>query len=97
ARKWFEFEAPAWAQPLPLTLEDCLARSNMPGYSTVSREFLAGQYGLKLRGYEWHLDRAPRFERFCADMLNPPPSTPVRTHKKPGRQRKLVGRRQFFP
>jgi hypothetical protein len=23
ARKWFEFEAPRWAQPLPLKLDDC--------------------------------------------------------------------------
>jgi hypothetical protein len=31
ARKWFEFEAPRWAQPLPLSEDDCTACFNEPG------------------------------------------------------------------
>jgi hypothetical protein len=71
-RKWFQYEAPAWAWPLPITAEDCYARCNTPGEPPYGRNFLVGKYGLELRSAEWDLERAPRFEVFCANQLRPP-------------------------
>jgi hypothetical protein len=71
-RKWFEYESPRWAWPLPLTREDCLARCNTPEARPHSRAHLVGQYGLLLREFRWHYERAKPFEVFCADRLRPP-------------------------
>jgi hypothetical protein len=67
-RKWFEFEGPRWAQPLPLTEEDCYARAK-PYHDRGS---LICEYGRHLRDCSWDLERAQRFEVFCADRLRPP-------------------------
>jgi hypothetical protein len=69
AQKWFEFEGPKWAQPLPLTWDDCIARYQD---AQRGREYLTGQYGLRLRAHDWYYERAPKFEVFCADQLRPP-------------------------
>jgi hypothetical protein len=71
-RKWFQYEAPAWAWPLPITAEDCYTRCNAPGEPPYGRNFLVGKYGLELRSAEWDLDRVRKFEIFCADQLRPP-------------------------
>ena len=68
ARKWFELEAPKWAQPLPLSFEDCLARFNGPNRNS-QRGWLVGEYGKLMRGRQWEFQHAPPFEEFCAGML----------------------------
>jgi hypothetical protein len=69
ARKRHEFEAGAWAQPLPISEADCIARYQV---EQRGRQYLVGQYGLLLRQYAWHCERAPLFEVFIADSLRPP-------------------------
>jgi hypothetical protein len=61
AQFWFEFEAPRWAQPLPLRLKDCQALYNQPNH----RLRPVGEYGELLRALGWHLERAKPFEVFC--------------------------------
>jgi|SRR5262249_25899891 len=61
AQCWFEFEAPRWAQPLPLRLKDCQALYNQPN----RRLRPVGEYGELLRALGWHLERARPFEVFC--------------------------------
>src|SRR5262249_6396034 len=39
ARKWHEYEAAVWAQPLPLTEDECLARYNTPGKPYSERDY----------------------------------------------------------
>src|SRR5262245_39057134 len=51
-RRWFEGEAPPWAQPLPLSAEDCYERWQGPNRGS-QRHYLVGQYGLALRGAGW--------------------------------------------
>jgi hypothetical protein len=71
ARQWFEFESPRWAWPLPLSVEDCVARFN--GVNRGSRRgYLVGQYGISLRGMGWQLQHAVPFEIFCAHEISPP-------------------------
>ena len=47
-RKWHEFEAPRWAQPLPLTEDDCIALYNLPE-PPWGRNWLVAEYGRHLR------------------------------------------------
>jgi hypothetical protein len=61
-----------WAQPLPLTREDCEALFNLPEARPHGREYLVGRYGLLLRDHGWHYHNAKPFEVFCADQLRPP-------------------------
>src|SRR5262245_30258872 len=61
ARKWFEFEGPRWAQPLPLKEDDCIALLNTPE-PRWGRHWLVCEYGRHLRGYDWHYQRAIPFE-----------------------------------
>jgi hypothetical protein len=72
ARKWFTFEAPPWAQPLPLTQEDCEALFNIKEAENHGREYLVGEYGICLRSLGWHYERASKFEVYCANKLRPP-------------------------
>jgi hypothetical protein len=67
-QKWFEFEAPKWAQPLPLSAEDCYGRWQGPNRGS-QRHYLVGQYGLRLRGTGWERRNVPPFEVHCAQML----------------------------
>jgi hypothetical protein len=67
-RRWFEYEAPPWAQPLPLSFEDCIARYNGVNCNS-QRGYLAGQYGLLLREAAWEWKHVPAFEVFCAQWL----------------------------
>jgi hypothetical protein len=60
AQHWFEFEAPRWAQPLPLRLKDCRALYNQPN----RRLMPVGKYGEVLRAMDWHYERASPFEVF---------------------------------
>jgi hypothetical protein len=71
ARRWFEFEAPRWAPPLPLKRNDCVALYNGV-HRGNQRSMLVGQYGTKLRSMHWDYERAPAFENFCAQVLSPP-------------------------
>jgi hypothetical protein len=71
ARRWFEFEAPLWAQPLPLRNEDCIACFNPP-HPTYGRRWLVGEYGVCLRSMDWHYERATPFEKFCQHLAPPP-------------------------
>jgi hypothetical protein len=86
-RKWFEFEGPRWAQPLPLKEDDCIALFNLPE-PRWGRHWLVGEYGRHLRRLGWHYQRAIPFEKFCAQKYNcgPAPTFGVR---KRGRPRKL--------
>lgn len=70
AKQWFEYEAPKWAQPLPLTAEACYARFNGPHQRDL-RARLVGEYGLRLREARWDLQLAPKFEVFCSQILSP--------------------------
>ena len=69
AQHWFEWEAPKWAQPLPLRLEDCWALNNQPN----RRLRPVSSYAQMLRSMGWHLEHAPRFEVFCSRLRAPPP------------------------
>jgi hypothetical protein len=69
AQKWFEYEAPLWAQPLPLRLEDCFALFNQPN----RRLCPVGKYGILLREMDWNYRLAKPFEVFTAYELSPPP------------------------
>jgi hypothetical protein len=60
-RKWFEFEAPMWAQPLPLTDDDCVALFNQPN----ERLHVVGEYGILLRSSGWHRENVRPFEKYC--------------------------------
>lgn len=71
ARRWFEFEAPRWAEPLPLKRNDCHALYNGV-HRGNQRSMLVGRYGVMLRGMHWDCQRAPPFEVFCAQVLSPP-------------------------
>jgi hypothetical protein len=73
AQKWFTHEAPAWAQPLPLRFEDCIALFNGVNQGN-RRPRLVGEYGIALRAMGWNLQHAVPFEVFCAHALVPPPS-----------------------
>jgi hypothetical protein len=70
ARRWFELEAPAWAQPLPLKEEDCIAYFDEP--AQCGRRRLVGRYGMRMRSAWWHRENVLPFEVFCADQLRPP-------------------------
>lgn|SRR5262245_43711138 len=65
---WFTFEAPLWAQPLPLRLKDCRALYNQPN----RRLMPVGEYGEMLRSMGWHFERALPFEVFCQSQAPPP-------------------------
>src|SRR5262249_42542107 len=67
-RRWFEGEGPPWAQPLPLSLEDCVARYSGPNRGN-QRGFLVGQYGITLRSMRWDLKYIPLFEVHSAHLL----------------------------
>ena len=68
AQRWFEQEAPPWAQPLPLTFEDCIARYNGPNRGS-RRGSLVGNYGVMLRQMQWRYENAWPFEVYCAHVL----------------------------
>ena len=68
---WFGFEAPRWAPPLPLKLDDCHALFNGV-HRGNQRSMLVGRYGIVLRGMAWDYKRALPFEVFCAQVLAPP-------------------------
>jgi hypothetical protein len=69
-RRWFEFEAPPWAQPLPLSDEACIALFNGPNRDN-RRLHMVGRYGQRLRGMNWNYQRATPFEIFCAGCVAP--------------------------
>jgi hypothetical protein len=69
-RRWFAFEAPRWAQPLPLREKDCIALFNLPW--PTQRLIHVGNYGMALRALGWRYWNAQPWERFCA----PPPPEP---------------------
>jgi hypothetical protein len=68
ARKWFEQEAPPWAQPLPLRYDRMIVLLNQfrPGNW---RPRLVAEYAQRLRASEWHIQRAQRFEEFSAYVM----------------------------
>jgi len=69
ARHWFEWEAPRWAQPLPLRVKDYRAlygQPHRPRFAPVAH------YAESLRGLDWYYQRAYPFEDFCAQLVAPP-------------------------
>jgi hypothetical protein len=68
--RWFELEAPPWAQPLPLTAEACRELFNGP-HQTNRRSRLRGEYGLHARELDWVVERMTPFEVFCSQLLSP--------------------------
>jgi hypothetical protein len=75
AQKWFEFEAPAWAQPLPLRFEECVQLNRLYGDGVGpdwTRRFgLISRYAQDLRSLRWRYERMLPFEQYCAQVLNP--------------------------
>ena len=68
ARKWFEHEAPPWAQPLPLGVAECNDLFN--GVNRGNRRcWLRGGYGIHLWWLNWETKYAQPFELFCAEQL----------------------------
>jgi hypothetical protein len=62
ARKWFEFEAPAYCQPLPISEVERLTLTNsLPYYRNVVANYVS-----ELRGAGWHVDHAKNFLDFYA-------------------------------
>jgi hypothetical protein len=76
AQKWFEFEAPRWAWPLPIREEDSLARRNAEERWQNPRQDhryrIVADYAESLRGLGWHYERILPFEIYCAHCLRPP-------------------------
>ena len=70
AQRWFEEEAPKWAQPLPLRFDECVALFNGPN-AGKRRPGLVGEYGQYLGWMGWKLQHAQRFEEFCAYKISP--------------------------
>jgi hypothetical protein len=68
AQKWFEFEAPRWAPPLPLKRADCEALLNGV-HRGNQRSMLVSLYGTRLMGSAWDYQRAMPFEVFCSQVL----------------------------
>ena len=64
--RWFECEAPRWAPPLPLKLDDCHALLNVGS----RRHALVAKYGIELRAMWWDYKLARPFEVFCAGVLS---------------------------
>jgi hypothetical protein len=60
--EWFRLTGPEWAQPLPITREDCIWCYNQPN----KRLYPVGRYGIVLRDHGWDYMRAPPFEQFIA-------------------------------
>jgi hypothetical protein len=71
AKCWFEFEAPRWAQPLPLTEKACVALLNGPD-GDHHRRTVVVDYARQLRGLHWKYWNESPFEVFCARSLSPP-------------------------
>jgi hypothetical protein len=67
ARKWFEYETPLWAQPLPLSQDECVALFNQPN----QRLGPVANYGTMLRSCGWDLSCVMPFEVFMACELSP--------------------------
>ena len=67
-RKWFECEAAPWANPLPLTPEECIACYNRGG---DRRSSLVGNYAEILRGRHWQYHGITPFEVWIAETLAP--------------------------
>jgi hypothetical protein len=62
-RRWFELDAPAWAQPLPLKRSDCEWFLNQPN----RRIRPIGPYGIMLRDHGWDYRTVEPFEQFAAN------------------------------
>ena len=70
AKKWFEFEGPLWAQPLPLTFAGCVELFN--GVHQLNRRSqLRGGYGMHAGTMGWKIANMRPFEEFCAYELSP--------------------------
>jgi hypothetical protein len=67
AVRWFELEAPLWAQPLPLRQEEFEAVNRLPDQRRRPVAF----YGRILRGQGWNLKYAQPFEKFLAYQIVP--------------------------
>jgi hypothetical protein len=74
ALRWFETEAPIWAQPLLLKAEECYPLLNNHPCGRHRRAFLRGSYGMHARSMSWNIERMTPFELFCAYQLLPAPS-----------------------
>jgi hypothetical protein len=68
ARRWFEFEAAPWAQPLPVSASEISALFNRPN----RRLYPVADYGLMLREMSWRYQHAMPFEEFTAQYLEEP-------------------------
>jgi hypothetical protein len=71
AQKWFEFEAPLWAQPLLLKREECTAVFSSFDEPPLGRRNLVARYSLDLRSSGWDIKWAQPFEQFCAGIMRP--------------------------
>jgi len=63
ARERFKTDGPAWAQPLPLSWDDCCRLAGAGG-----RMELLGNYAASLLGSKWDAAH-PSFDRFCRGMM----------------------------
>jgi hypothetical protein len=84
ARRWFELEAGQWAQPLPLSEDECSAR--LHAFDEPPRYRLVAHYGVHLRGIRWDFARAVPFEQFMAPWFVPPEESPMVAHPRRGRR-----------
>jgi hypothetical protein len=64
ARKWFEFEAPAYCQPLPISERERLALTNRLPYRPYRN--VVANYVSELRDSGWHVDCVKNFLDFYA-------------------------------
>jgi hypothetical protein len=76
ARDLFATDGPAWAQPLPLSWDECCKLSGVGG-----RMELPGHYASSLLGSKWDAAH-PSFDRFCRGMMADR-STPARLRNNP--------------
>jgi hypothetical protein len=84
-QKWFEDEAPKWAQPLPLRYDRMIILLNQFD-GTNWRPRLVSEYAQMLRMLGWHFERAQPFEIFSAHVVTGgvPPRKRGRPHKLQG-------------
>src|SRR5262245_7147450 len=60
ARQWHEYDAPPWAQPLPLSIKECQPLFN----STEYRLQVLARYAMQLRLTDWDIRHAKPFAHF---------------------------------
>jgi hypothetical protein len=66
-REWFKTQCPPWGQPLALSEAEISALYNRHDFPD-RRLHLVANYAIRLRGYDWRLERVEPFCLFCLEI-----------------------------